>query len=273
MRDKKDEAPAGRGAQDASAGKRGERRTFIKFLILVLLSAAGGALVGIAGVKLIKTGFTPVIPAQAAGILRMAAPWANLVLGAGMLAGILLRIRTYRKIRAAWDGEDEDAAERMDEVLTDVLIATAVGQILGYFFFGLGMYALLPVMDRSGEGALAAILGIIFLTAVCIASQKRAVDLVKEVNPEKRGNVYDMRFHKVWIESCDELERLRIYQASYRAYKATQAACLILWILCFIGMLLFDVGLFPIVVVTAVWMTSCIGYLTGCRKKNDKSRW
>ena len=37
--------------------------------------------------------------------------------------------------------------------------------------------------------------------------------------PEKKGNVFDVKFQKDWYESCDELEKLQIGNACYKTFK------------------------------------------------------
>ena len=82
----------------------------------------------------------------------------------------------------------------------------------------------------------------------------------KEINPEKKGSVYDLKFRKTWIASCDEAEQLQIYRAAFRAYTAMNYAALGMFLVCFIGMLSWHFGLLPITMVLFVWLTGVIVY-------------
>ena len=93
-----------------------------------------------------------------------------------------------------------------------------------------------------------------------IVSQQKFVDLAKQLYPEKRGSVYDMRFAKKWYESCDEAERLLIGQASKAAYSASQTACLAMWLLLVLSHLFFQTGLIPVAAVSVIWLVTTVTY-------------
>lgn len=52
-----------------------------------------------------------------------------------------------------------------------------------------------------------------------MAMQARIVSATKQLFPEKRGNIFDFKFHHDWYESCDEAERQQTAQCSYQAFK------------------------------------------------------
>ena len=84
--------------------------------------------------------------------------------------------------------------------------------------------------------------------------------VLEEINPEKKGSVYDLKFQKTWIASCDEAEQLQIYRAAFRAYTAMNYAALGMFLVCFIGMLSWNFGLLPLTMVLFVWLTGVIVY-------------
>ena len=85
------------------------------------------------------------------------------------------------------------------------------------------------------------------------ALQQKVVDLERRLNPEKRGSVYDMKFQKTWMDSCDEAERAQIGQACYRAYMVGTKVCTFLWVALLILNFVFDFGMLPIAAVLVVW--------------------
>ena len=86
------------------------------------------------------------------------------------------------------------------------------------------------------------------------------MDLTKEINPEKRGSVYDMKFQERWLESCDEAERRQIGQASYKAYTTLNKFCPYCWIVLFLGNMVFHYGFLPSSVVLLVWAVLTVSY-------------
>lgn len=106
----------------------------------------------------------------------------------------------------------------------------------------------------------ATFLGLIAVMVATVIAQNRIVNFTKEINPEKKGSVYDLKFRKTWIASCDEAEQLQIYRAAFRAYTAMNYAALGMFLVCFIGMLSWNFGLLPLTMVLFVWLTGVIVY-------------
>ena len=42
-----------------------------------------------------------------------------------------------------------------------------------------------------------------------------------DMNPEKKGSIFDMHFSKKWADSCDEAEMIMACKAGYKSFKAT----------------------------------------------------
>lgn len=67
------------------------------------------------------------------------------------------------------------------------------------------------------EDAVLLDIGVFLLSCACVIfAQQKAVDLERRMNPEKHGSVYDAKFQKKWLDSCDESERRQIGEASRR---------------------------------------------------------
>ncbi|MGL6219074.1 MAG: DUF3169 family protein [Lacrimispora sphenoides] len=66
-----------------------------------------------------------------------------------------------------------------------------------------------------------------FIAAVIctIVTQQKIINFEKEINPEKRGSVFNQKFSKKWEKSCDEAERLSIYKSTYTSYRAVTVTC------------------------------------------------
>ena len=85
--------------------------------------------------------------------------------------------------------------------------------ILDFFFFAASI-----IYDRFLPDL------ILFLAsvAVLVVLQQKIVDLERRINPEKRGSVYDMKFQKTWMDSCDEAERARSARPATGLYGGDQ---------------------------------------------------
>ena len=98
--------------------------------------------------------------------------------------------------------------------------------------------------------------GLIILTI----EQQKLVNLTKEINPEKKGSIYDVKFQKKWEASCDEAELFAIYKSAYRSYCITQRLCIILWLFCIIGGFVWGFGAVPVLLVSIIWGTMITSY-------------
>ena len=72
--------------------------------------------------------------------------------------------------------------------------------------------------------------------------QQKCVDSAKKTNPEKTASVYDTKFHKKWMDSCDEAEKIMLGKCAFKAYAATNAVCTVLSIVLAICALILGIG-------------------------------
>lgn len=99
--------------------------------------------------------------------------------------------------------------------------------------------------------SIAAFFGILFEN---VLFQQKVVDMTKRLYPEKTASVYDVRFRKKWLDSCDEAEKAIIGQCAYKAYAVANQLCSALAAILAISALVFGTGALPSLAVCAVWM-------------------
>ena len=152
----------------------------------------------------------------------------------------------------------------VDILLSWILLLSAVQLLVNFFFMtAVGTY-------QPEEGALAMV-GVFVLSCGCVIfAQQKVVDLERRMNPEKRGSVYDAKFQKKWLDSCDESERRQIGEASRRAYMVTTRACMGLWMVLTILGMVFKLGMLPVSVLLLVWGTMQVTYALECIRLSGK---
>lgn len=173
-------------------------------------------------------------------------------------------LRKGKKSIAAWNGEEEESIKRTENALGIGIFLSNIMQILNSFLYAAGLHlgdsADLPESHRKWI-----LLAVLLLFAaglfLMMVVQKKIVDAVKLINPEKRGNILDVHFQKKWEESCDEAQQLYIYKASYASFRAVQFTCILLWVICVCADLAFQTGLFPVLLVSILWMVSTVTYM------------
>mgnify|MGYP002510826585 CR=1 FL=1 len=230
------------------------------------LTMAGSLLLG--GVLGFVIGLTRVFGPGAEALTRglnaalaAATPWGIPATSVLTLGACFFLYRAAAKKFAAWDGGDEDeTSESVELTLSWVLLLSAVQLLLNLFFL-----AAFCVYYLDGEMDALALVGVFLLSCgFVIFAQQKTVDLERRMNPEKHGSVYDAKFQKKWLDSCDESERRQIGEASYRAYMVTGRLCLGLWLVLVILSMIFKISLLPVFVLLLVWGTMQVTYTLAC---------
>ncbi len=247
-----------------------DKKAFKKFLFVLLISVIVGFMLGIFS-AFIKDIW---IIEASEGVKRIGRVFA--IYGGYIITIILLLVSVilYRKSRKeffAWDGEDEGIENRIELWLSYVSWFSQLIMIFSYFFLGTGAYVQLGdkevVKEMLDTNFVSWILNLIlvlgsmlFSLVVSMYLQQKVVNFTKELNPEKQGSVYDLNFGKKWWGSFDEAEKFVTYKASYTTMKAISYTCMGLWLFCLIGMIFFDFGVLPLIMVLIIWLVQVSVY-------------
>ena len=235
--------------------KKDNRKALPKYLLILFVAAIFGGVLGFATGWVGHDNISEVIAMAVSDGLTAAAPWALLVTSVVSLALILWLYRGAKALYTGWDGEDDDVMDRADEKLNWALLLTAAQLVLDMFFF---------VAAESGESPLGGIVGFLsFIVSMflLVFAQQKIEDLTRQMNPEKKGSVYDMNFRKKWIESCDEAEQKQIGQAAYKAFNVVNTACPILWAALLMLSYAFNFSLLmPTFIVCLIWLLLQVSY-------------
>lgn len=171
-----------------------------------------------------------------------------------------------KRIAEGWNGEDESIINRSEHKLSIALLVCNTALISNFFLYPAQMSLAFSKSSHINNDFMFALGCIVFALGYIysFAVTKCVVDLEKRLNPEKKGNIFDFNFQRKWMESCDEGERLIVYQSAYRAYNVVNVLCMVLWVITVIAQLSFHTGLFPIAIVCIVWLASVTTYSISC---------
>lgn len=248
--------------------KSENRRALPKFFLTMLGSLLVGGLLGFA-VGLSRFFDTGELVRRLDGALQAVAPWGIPVTTVMIMGTCFFLYRAAAKKAAAWDGGDEDdASEAAETLLSWALLLSAVQLLINLFF----LTSITAIgMDRLEDANVLGMIGVFLLSCgLVIFAQQKVVDLERRMNPEKHGSVYDMKFQKKWLASCDESERRQIGEASRRAYMVTTRVCLGIWLALTVFGMVFDIGILPAAVLLLVWGTLQVSYTLACIRLSKK---
>ena len=260
----------------AENNKKENKAALKKFIPMLIVCALIGGLVGGASSFIGYSDFSGSIVEAALLIVNMVSPWAVIILG--VLSFIVCWV-IYRKARAMYEGAltsakvtgepgesgepDEQIIEAVEDKLSQGMFILSVIMIVQMLFFGIMMADLENIADSSFALTMAAAGVFVAGNLAQLKQQQLMVDLEKEMNPSKKGSVYDAKFRDKWEESCDELEKVIIYKSAYKAYKTTALTCIVLWVVTATLSIAFKTGPLPSIAVTVIWLVQTVSY---CRE-------
>lgn len=246
--------------------KQANRKVLPKFLLFAVICAIIGGVIGYFSGYGSAKGDTD----KLAGIMKEAgaffgthiASWLTVATAVVVPAICMPVYGSAKKLLGAWDGEDENISDKIDRKLSVVIWITSSTLIFSYFLIAASFSDGLSIFDDKNKTVVffigvAAFL-IIMIEAIII--QQKCIDLVKQVNPEKKASVYDMKFQKKWVDSCDEAEKIMIGKCAYKAYSATNIVCMVLSIILALCALVFGIGFLPSFTVCLVWIVNISAY-------------
>lgn len=256
---------------------RTDKQINIRFVVIVIGGMILGAVIGFGG-AILSDMYGGDIMAGLNHIFKVCIPVLYFLSMAVAYTITFVNYRKAKKMVNEWNGEDEEVLDEADKRIALALEPMSIFMVCNFFFYT-GMTYISGVkipgidMETYKAGLPIMVAGVvIFLWNMALITiiQKKLVEMTKKINPEKRGNVLDTDFNKVWLESCDEAQKQATFEAGFRAYQAGSTACLVLWIVTLIAMLLFDTGIFPSICVFVVSLTLIVSYTIACHKIEEK---
>lgn len=236
--------------------KEANRKAMPKFILILVASLLAGGAIGFLSAKYGVNTLAESIKTAGALWGARIAPWLMLAVAIIVPAVCIPLYQSAKKLLAAWDGEDEEISDTVDKKISICLWITSTALILSYFLIAASYSGGFASFEKEESllpffVSIAAFFGIM-IEAILI--QQKCVDTAKKTNPEKTVSIYDPKFQKKWMDSCDEAEKIMIGKCAFKAYTATNTVCTLLAIVLAICALLFEIGFLPSLVVCLIWI-------------------
>lgn len=177
-------------------------------------------------------------------------------------------ISIYLYMRRLWkkeEGAEDEVADCYGEKFESwaqigiMIINMSSGMILilGCVLFPGNM---MPNSSKEAVGFLMLALVMILGCVVMAVMEIMIYHLMQKRDPQKKGDPSSFSFNKKWLESCDETEKLVIYQAGYKAFSCMQIMIGIGIVLSIFGKTRFGTGNFPLVLLGGMWVAGMLCY-------------
>ncbi len=249
-------------SQESMRIKSEDKKAFGKFAAYVAAALIIGVLLGV-GMGFAKLNGMDMTGHTVLNAIFFALPYGIPVVTLFILVVVAVIYHRSKKVFLAWNGEDEECMDAVEKQLSCALWLSSINMIWNFCLFGMG-FCLdnAESMEVHYELETSMLLIGVFVAGLIILTieQQKLVNLTKEINPEKKGSIYDVKFQKKWEASCDEAELFAIYKSAYRSYCITQRLCIILWLFCIIGGFVWGFGAVPVLLVSIIWGTMITSY-------------
>lgn len=231
--------------------RKENKRSIPVFLLFIIIAAVIGGFIGFFGVcyeEYLRDG----IKLLSYYLPNIVFVFMLLVAFCTHILGWPIYIKCRKKLEL-WDGEEEEAPRYINTCVGYLMWAITVNIIIAFLSFSVSItYSFMyDFMDRL---FMAVIMIFILNIGLTTLLQQKLVDLLKEMNPEKKGSIYDVKFQSKWLESCDEAEKLQIYQSSWASYRVMSHVYIFVWMITCLANMFFEVGVFSAVIVSVLWL-------------------
>ena len=245
--------------------KKDNKKALPAFLIIILCAAVFGGVIGYfsSGIGYSETKDTIINAVMR--FLQIITPYISVISIAAFVLPAFIIFRRAGKLSDSWDGEDEVIPDKIENLINRAMLLINLGVLNGF----LGISCLIIVNAGLG-GSLIGLFTFILSETLLTVLQQRFVDLMRSINPEKQGSVYDMKFQKKWYDSCDEAEKKLIGEAAYHSFRITSNSCIIMWCLTLFAHIAFGTGIFPVIAVLIITGISQISYIHQAIKLSRK---
>lgn len=242
--------------------KKQNRKALPKFILIILLGGLVGGIFGYCSARLGIDSLADGVKAAGAFFGMHLAPW--LLIGEAVLLPLIC-VPMYigaKKMLSGWDGEDEELLEQIDHKLSTVLWVSSGAMILSWVFLAATYSGGVEMMENENLvfRLISGVVAFLVIFVETLLLQQKTVDAAKQTNPEKTASVYDTKFQKKWMDSCDEAEKIMIGKCAIKAFAATNTVCTVLAVVLGVSALVFNTGFLPSFGVCLIWFVNQSAY-------------
>lgn len=197
--------------------------TYVKFGLIIFACVIGGGVLGI---------FTSGLNVEAAAgetekiihIVRIyILPIMTGIMTVQIVSGEVLLKKMDSLAKGIQGAEDEEGDKIEFAMEKNSAAGTTVNVLLGVTAIAVlvNTYSISYIRSLEAKDLFSLLAAMIVFILIFIYSglwSVRYVKRIQKIYPEKAADPTSRKFHKQWVESCDEAEKEVIYQSSYKTY-------------------------------------------------------
>lgn len=164
----------------------------------------------------------------------------------------------FRKTKKRYQLIDTVSEEEIDKIQEDIDWNMSLAVTINGAFVVLNMIVFGSTFNVENSFFPLAMAIFLFNAVGGSVLEIKVVKIIQKYDPRIKGDPTSLNFHKDYLASCDEAEQLRIYKASYYAFQTTKGISWVMMILAVLGHMLFDVGIYSILLVGILMLVQVI---------------
>ena len=246
--------------------KEANRKAMPGFLLLALVGAIVGGIVGFYSAEYDVDQFAGSMKSAGAFFGKYVSSWILLAIAVITPIVVIPIYQKTKRLLLAWDGEDESICDIAEQKLNMILMIISIVFICAIFLISATYSGGFAMIEKHLNMYVLGIVTFLIIMAEGIIIQQKVVDITKIMYPEKTASVYDLKFQKKWVDSCDEAEKIMIGRCAFEVFKVTNSVCGALSIILAISAMMFDIGFLPSFVVCLIWLVNQCVYCRAAAK-------
>lgn len=182
-----------------------------------------------------------------------------------IIVGSIIILGSKRKIKEA----KVDEYEKIETNVDYATVFTGISLVLMFLAGGIFFYFEKFVEEFN----ILKIIFILIFSTVCFLTsylQYVIVNVIKKMNPEKKGNPLETNFAKDWYSSCDEIQKQIIGEVCYKTYLLTNSIFIFAFLVLIILNTVINIEISAILTLGAVNLINNIIYGVYCIKIEHK---
>ncbi len=237
--------------------KKVNRRAMPVFILLIVIGGIVGGLLAFLVTEYDLNTLSAGIKAAGRYFGMNIVPWLMIATAVALPVVTIPIYKKAKKLTAAWDGEDDEIFDAVGKNLSVALWISGAANIFSFFLMAvLSSYVYDMLADARHSVVMCTAAAFLCALIEVVIIQQKCVDAAKRISPEKTASVYDIRFQKKWIDSCDEAEKIVMGKCAFKAYSVSNKVCQVLIGILFICAVAFHIGFLPSLAVCVIWIVN-----------------
>lgn len=232
------------------------KKTIIKMAALMILGGifgAGFTLGLIAGEDILKDQILPAI----ADFLMAYSLHITIAVTLALFIPTIINFNKGKTLMLKAEGLDDEVLDRTEKMAQNysnrAMAFNSILLVLNFMMFGMSF-------DVQAPFFIVKIVLFLIVAIGCSTIEILTVKLIQKHDARLKGDPTSLKFHKDFLESCDEAEKLKIYESAYKSFQFVKNGALLMVIITILLKITDFIGAFPVFIASTFFLILIASY-------------